>query len=177
MSAPQAIVHTSSDGIVLASAQGTIDYVNPALSEMLRLSPEELLGQRLTILFEEAHRAEIDAQLRPFQDYPSNGDLFDGGARCLRGEDAAPVLCQVCVLALLGDDREVTDLLLIVKDITEAHKQQIASQAAKAASEELLFMKDVTAVVRLALMMFLDIMKLSEFSSTLTRPRFSGRWR
>jgi PAS domain S-box-containing protein len=188
MSAAQAIVHNSTDGIVLASAQGMIDYVNPALSEILRLSPEDLLGQRLATLFAEAHRTEIDAQLRLLQDHQSSSDLFEGEARCLRGEDAEAVLCSVCILALSGDDRQVTDLVLIVRDITDAHEQQIASQAAKAASEALLFAilprsivaridagaTDVTFVVPLASVMFIDIIKFSEFSKALTPQQILG---
>jgi class 3 adenylate cyclase len=154
MSGAELIVHTSTDGIVLASAQGTIDHVDPAMSEIHFLQDQQL-----------------------------DSDLFEGEARCFRGEDAPPVLCRVCVLALAGGG-----LVLIVRDITEAHEREIASQAAKAASEALLFAilprsivaridagaTDVTFVVPLASIMFIDIIKFSEFSSALTPPQILG---
>jgi PAS domain S-box-containing protein len=187
MSTAQLIVHGSRDGIILASRQGTIDYLNPAVSEILSYSPEELLGQQVQRLFEENQRGEMESQMKLLQDRQLGSEMCERTVLCRTTDEARSVLCHVTVLALYDTDHSLSDFVFIVKDISEDHERELESQKAKEKSERLLFaiiprsivarMKagtDPTFVVPTASVMFIDIVKFSEFSRNLTPEQIMG---
>jgi PAS domain S-box-containing protein len=188
MSTAQSIVHSSRDGIILAAADGTIDYLNPMLSEILGYSPEELLGQPIVRIFADDTREEMETQIRLLQDRQLGNEMCEKTVACrTNGMGAHLVLCHVIVLALSGANREVSDFVVIIKDVTEDHEREIQSQKAKEKSETLLYaiiprsivarMKagtDPTFVVDIASIMFIDIIKFSEFSRNLTPEQIMG---
>jgi PAS domain S-box-containing protein len=187
MSTPQSIVHNSSDGIILASGLGTIDYVNPTLSSILGFSPEDLLGQPFVKLFEDSKQEEMGSQIKLLQEGQLTSGICERTVNCRTTDESHFVLCLVMIIALYGQDRTVSDFVLIIKDISKDHEREIESQKAKEKSERLLYAiiprsiaarisagTDPTFVVPIASIMFLDIVKFSEFSKNLTPEQIMG---
>jgi PAS domain S-box-containing protein len=186
MSVAESIVQNSTDGIILASGSGIIDVANPACCEILGCSKEDLLGQHVTVIFDDGKVAEIEGQVRLLQDHQRNSDMWEGEVTCKTSE--TEVLCHVYILAIYRADQSIADLIVIIKDISEVHRQQLESQKAKAESEMLLYSilprsivqrlatgeKDVTFAVPTASVMFIDIIKFSEFSSSLSPAQIMG---
>jgi PAS domain S-box-containing protein len=186
MSVAESIVQNSTDGIILASASGIIDVANPACCEILGCSKEDLLGQHVTVIFQDEKVGEIEAQVKLLQDHQRNSDMWEGEVACKTPE--SEVLCHVYILAIYRADHSIADLIMIIKDISAIHTQQLESQKAKAQSEMLLYSilprsivqrlaageKDVTFAVQTASIMFIDIIKFSEFSSSLSPAQIMG---
>jgi PAS domain S-box-containing protein len=182
------IVLGSTDGIILASHLGIIDVVNQACCNILACSQEDLLGQHMTVIFGGDGVADIQAQIQLLQDHQRNSDMWEGEVNCKTQDDNKTLLCQVTILAMYGSDGCISDLIMIIRDISELHDQQIESQKAKAQAEDLLYAilppsivhrlasgdNDVTFVVPEASVMFVDIIKFSEFSSALTPGQIMG---
>jgi PAS domain S-box-containing protein len=114
MSAVQGIVQRSPDGIVLASPQGIIDYVNPALSAILGYCPEDLLGQPLARVFDN----EMNAQLALLQERQLSGEMHERTILCRTSDDARTVLCNVVMIGMCDADKELSDLVLIVRTMS-----------------------------------------------------------
>jgi PAS domain S-box-containing protein len=187
MSTAQGIVHNSRDGIIVASRQGTIDYLNPAVSDILGYSPEDFLGQPLSRLFDDSQRDEMEAQMKLLRDRQLGSEMFERTVPCRTNDEGRFVLCHLTVIALYGTEHDLTDFVFIVKDVSEDHERELESQKAKERSENLLFaiiprsivarMKagtDPTFVVPIASVMFIDIVKFSEFSRNLTPEQIMG---
>ena len=47
----EGIIHGMSDGVLLISTNGSVQYANPAISTILDMQPEELIGRPLASLF------------------------------------------------------------------------------------------------------------------------------
>jgi class 3 adenylate cyclase len=130
----------------------------------------------------------MEAQIKLLQDRQLGNEMCEKTVSCRTNDtDAHSVLCHVIVLALSGANHEVSDFVLIIKDVTEDHEREIESQKAKEKSETLLYaiiprsivarMKagtDPTFVVDIASIMFIDIIKFSEFSRNLTPEQIMG---
>jgi PAS domain S-box-containing protein len=186
MGAAQGIVHHSSDGIILANAMCMTDYVNPSVTHILGYSPEQLLGQQMTMIFEEAKRRSIEAQIQLMRNGQSNS-VYEDEVNC-KANDNSLVPCMVIILALSGGGGRVDDLVLIIKDNSVVQEQRWKAERAKAQSEQLLYAilprgivsrinsgeKDVTFSVPVASVMFIDIVKFSEYSFYLTPQQIMG---
>jgi PAS domain S-box-containing protein len=186
MDASQGIVHDSNDGILLASATGMTDYVNPALCRILGYSPEQLLGQQLTVIFEDGKRKELDDQVQLMRNRQS-ASIYEAEMDC-KANDNTLVQCLVMIMFLSHNDSHRDDLVLVIKDNSKIHEQRIESELAKSQSEKLLYAilprgivarlnegeKDVTFTVADASIMFVDIVKFSDFSTALTPQEIMG---
>jgi PAS domain S-box-containing protein len=114
-------------------SHGTVDSVSPALSEILGLSPEEILGQPISTLFEK----DLSDQIALLRARQSSGDMYSDEVACKSSDST--VLCQVCIIALNGTNDQVTDFVVVIRDITKDHEARIAAEKAKHESEQLLF--------------------------------------
>jgi PAS domain S-box-containing protein len=188
MSAAQSIFHNSADGIIVGTQLEIIDHLNPASCKILGCSQEDLLGQQMIVIFDDTKHDEVLAQIRLLRDHQANTDMWEGEVICNTWDERRSVLCQVYILAFYASNGSVSQFVIIIKDISEAHSQQIESQKAKAKSELLLYSilprsivarlasgeSDVTFVVPEASVMCIDIIKFSEFASDLTPKQIMG---
>jgi guanylate cyclase len=122
-SVAETIVLGSADGIILASHLGIIDVVNQVCCNILTCSQEDLLGQHMTVIFGGDDVAHIQAQIRLLQDHQRNSDMWEGEVDCKTQDESKTILCQVTILAMYGSDESISDLIMIIRDISELHSQ------------------------------------------------------
>lgn len=186
MGTTQSIVYNSSDGILLASAMGMIDSVNPAVTHILGFSPEQVLGQQMSVIFDPKRRPDVEKQIQLMRNGQSSS-IYEDQIDC-QTDDEQLVPCQITILALFDGGTEVQSWVLMVKDISLIHQQRLESEKAKRKSETLLYNilprvivarinageRDVTFSVPDATIMFVDIVKFSEYMAFLSPQQIMG---
>jgi len=126
----QALADAASDAIITIDANSEIRYVNPAVEEVLGYTPDELLGEPLSVLMSdtmaEGHREGMDRYLR------SGERMLDWDHLELpaRHRDGSTAEIGVSFSEFRYDGERL--FTGIVRDITEQveHQQQLASVAA-----------------------------------------------
>lgn len=124
-----AVVTTSDDAISTRTPDGRITYWNPAAEKLYGYTPEEIIGQSVTVLFPEGDNRHVtlpdefgDAPALHFEtrDRRRDGSLVDVAATISLVRDAAG---------------EVTAVSAIARDITERKEAERALRAALDAAE------------------------------------------
>jgi PAS domain S-box-containing protein len=159
--------------------------INPAVTKRFGYTPEQLLGQPLVSLLTTEQSEKIGQQLKLMAERQS-APLFEGHTTCLTDDDQE-VPCSLSLLAISRDD-EVSSFVAILKDESELLKQQQEADAAKKQSETLLYQilprdivarlnageQDISFQVPSATIMFIDIVKFSEYATNLTPQEIMG---
>ena len=115
------------------------------------------------------------------------GVTFEEHFICV-ADDESPVPCFVTILAMVNDRESVPSMVLILRDETELRVQQENAEKAKKQSETLLYQilprdivirlnqgeKDISFTVPSATIMFIDIVKFSEYAQSLTPQQIMG---
>jgi PAS domain S-box-containing protein len=185
MSADERIIDASLDSVICTNANGTIDLINPAVTKGFGFSPEQLLGQTLSSLMPGEHGEKIEQQLKLMSERQT-GLVFEGHTVCL-ADDETEIPCWISIFALLNGD-DVSSFVAIIRDETDLLAQQEAAEAAKQQSEKLLFQilprdivtrlnsgeKDISFSIASATVMFIDIVKFSEYAANLTPQEIMG---
>jgi class 3 adenylate cyclase len=114
------------------------------------------------------------------------GPTFDGHTICI-ADDETEIPCWISLFALFNGD-DVSSFVAIIRDETEFLSQQEAAESAKQQSEKLLFQilprdivaklnageKDISFSIESATVMFIDIVKFSEYAASLTPQEIMG---
>jgi PAS domain S-box-containing protein len=159
--------------------------INPAVTKTFGFTPEQLLGQSITSLMSGEHTEKIDQQLKLMAEKQS-GSVFEGHTVCV-ADDETEIPCWVSLLAIFNGD-DVSAFVAILRDETELLAQQNEAELAKKQSETLLFQilprdivsrlnageKDISFSIESATVMFIDIVKFSEYAATLTPQDIMG---
>ncbi len=116
------IVHGMSEGILTEDSEGTITFVNPAMSKLLGYGPEELLGKNWQAIVPAEHRDRVSEELatRP-AGVPSRYEI------ALLRKDKRQVPVIVSARPLFQDGR-FTGVLNVFTDTTELRESQRARQ-------------------------------------------------
>jgi PAS domain S-box-containing protein len=109
-----AAVENAAEGFFIVDAEGTIEYVNPALLEGLLYEPGALLGRHISVLRSERTPPEV------FR------DLWDGlrrgaswrGRLLRRRRDGAEILAEGTIKPMLNDAGELTHAVGVMRDVT-----------------------------------------------------------
>ncbi|MGH8511987.1 MAG: putative bifunctional diguanylate cyclase/phosphodiesterase [Gammaproteobacteria bacterium] len=127
-----AIVHTQDVTVIMTAApnpqDSRIEYVNPAVSRVLGYSPEEAMGQKLSMFF----GLEIDpAALEPLGHQLIQGEAF-AGQLCGARKDASALVMDVRINPVPNEKGQITHYVALIRDVTEASRAAIktAHQAA-----------------------------------------------
>lgn len=116
-------VELSQEGIVQHDADGTITFVNPWLTTMLRTSVDTLVGRPLLDLFDPSERPVVAAGVAAI----AAGEIDTVRAeRQLRRADGTSLWVQVAVRAARDDTGRVATVTGIITDITQRKLQQDA---------------------------------------------------
>ena len=117
-----AVVETAVEGIVTINEKGTVEYVNPAATELFGYSPEEIIGSNIKILMPEPFAGEHDGYL---SNYLGDGvKKIIGIGREVEGlrKDGSLFPIHVAVSEVrIGDKRLFTG---IIHNMTDAHEAQ-----------------------------------------------------
>jgi guanylate cyclase len=185
MSPDEKIIDTSLDCVICTNPSGLVDLINPTVTKTFGFNPEQLLGQSLASLMPGEHGEKIDQQLRLMADHQS-ASVFEGHTVCTADDDTE-IPCWISLLALFNGD-EVSAFVAIIRDETELIRQQEEAEKAKQQSETLLFQilprdivarlnageKDISFSIESATIMFIDIVRFSEYAANLTPQEIMG---
>ncbi|OHS99621.1 Adenylate and Guanylate cyclase catalytic domain containing protein [Tritrichomonas foetus] len=180
MSMHQRIMHSSNDAIICCDYKGVIEIVNPAVSSTFGYTPDQLLGQSLLILLSENNRLAIDQQMNLMR-HKQSAMTYEDNIECMTDDDTI-LLCSITILAMNDNKGDISSFVIILRDESILQSQQKEAEEAKKASEKLLYQilprgivfrlnqgeKDISFTVPSSTIMFVDIVKFSEYASTLT---------
>jgi len=183
----ETIIHKSTDGIICMNINGIIEEVSQAVTSILGHTPEQLLGQNINTLFDESYREKLSTQLKLMLSKQS-ALTYDENVLCLNNNEEQ-MHCHLSIHGMtFSSSSEIESFFLIIRDESDLFIQQRAAEEAKKQSENLLGQilprdiiirlnqgeKDISFVVPFASIMFIDIVKFSEYSATLTPQEILG---
>lgn len=186
MTTSKSIIHHSADGVLIIGSSGVIEFINQSVSRILGFTPEQLLGQPVSTIFSEEDKGKVDQQMSLMRN-KQGGLTFEDHFICISDDDT-PVPCFVTILAMVNSHESVPSLVLVLRDETELRVQQENAENAKKQSETLLYQilprdivirlnqgeKDISFSVPSATIMFIDIVKFSEYAQSLTPQQIMG---
>lgn len=189
MTTTRAVIHNSNDGILCVNIAGTVDTVNPAVTKTLGYTPEQLLGQHFIILVEKEDQEKLQNQLKMMVNRESGLNYSDHIVCVTDNEMNVP--CSIDIFGMTDNgtsDGTLNSFVVILRDESEMIAQQEEAEQAKKQSEDLLYQilprdivvklnqgeKDISFVVPSASIMFIDIVKFSEYSAQLTPSEIMG---
>jgi PAS domain S-box-containing protein len=185
LTADERIIDSSADCIVCMSPSGVIDMINPAVTHAFGYTPEQLLGQCLVSLLAADQADRVAAQMKLMADRQAAA-TFEGHSACVTDDDAE-VPCSLVLMAIFDGD-EVGSFVAIFKDESAVLRQQRDAELAKKQSETLLYQilprdivarlnaceKDISFSIPSATIIFIDIVKFSEYAADLTPQEIMG---
>jgi PAS domain S-box-containing protein len=181
----QRIIDHAADPILCIDPAGVIEEINPSVTGSLGYPAEELLGQRITSIFVDA-QAEKLAQQMKLMGGRQSAPLYEDHFTVLNGAEQ-PIPCWLSVLAIFHDD-DLSSFVVILTDESILLRQQEEAEKAKKDSETLLYQilprgivlrlnsgeRDISFTIPSATLMFIDIVKFSDFASNLTPHEIMG---
>ena len=179
------ILHKSGDALLCTSISGVIEIVNPSMSETLGYTPEQLLGQPSSMLFNSDCGEKITKEMGMMKE-GQRSDIFEDHLICV-SDNGNEVPCFTTILGMKNGG-QIESFVIIIRDETALLEQQENAEKAKAQSENLLFQilprdiviklnqgeKDISFTVPSATIIFIDIVKFSEYSASLTPQDIMG---
>lgn len=181
------IVHSSSDSIILTQLNGVVDMINPAVTFLLGYTPEQLLGQPLSVVIKAEEQEKILKVLEMMQNHESP-PIFEDHITCI-ADDETEIPCFATILGMSDSSgTEISSFVVCVRDESSLIQQQKEAELAKKKSESLLYQilprdvvirlnqgeKDITYTVQSATIMFIDIVKFSEYAASLSPAEIMG---
>ena len=186
VSVNSSIVRSNLDGILCTGLTGVVEIVNPSVSTILGYTPEQLLGQPLTVFFTEKEGEKIEKQLTLMRNGQS-ANTYEDHTICVT-DSTNEVHCHITILGMTNSHDSVESFVIILRDETELLQHQKEAEEAKAQSENLLFQilprsivtrlnqgeKDISFSVPSASIIFIDIVKFSDYAALLTPEEIMG---
>ncbi|EAY02213.1 Adenylate and Guanylate cyclase catalytic domain containing protein [Trichomonas vaginalis G3] len=174
------IIYNSQDAIFFTNSHGIVEIVNPAATTLLGYTPEQTLGQSVSVFFVQDDENKVHTQMEM---------ILKGQASPFFEDDVTAVTdsCQYmpCKMTIIGvkspNSSEIKSFVLLLRDQTVLIEQQKQAELAKANSEKLLYQilprdivlqinrgeKDISFTVPSASIVFIDVVKFSDYSSSL----------
>ncbi|OHT03849.1 Adenylate and Guanylate cyclase catalytic domain containing protein [Tritrichomonas foetus] len=180
MTEDQGVIHHSKDTIVCLNPTGVIEITNPALTKTFGFTPEQLLGQSIETIFSLDNKVAIMNQLELMK-HKQSSMIYECHMTCLADDDSE-IQCAITIMGMENSAGDVTGFVVILKDESELVKKQGVAEEAKKRSETLLYQilprdivirlnqgeKDISFSVPSATIMFIDIVKFSEYAASLS---------
>jgi len=175
------IIQTCNDSIICLGANNVIDMVNPSVSMLLGYTPEQMLGQSISLFLKTETDTKIVNQLALMKEGQSTS-IYSDHIICINDSNSE-IPCGITILGMKNQEKEaINSFVIILKDEGQIIKQQTECEIAKEKSESLLYQilpreiviklnmgdKDVSFSVPMATILFIDIVKFSDFSSHLS---------
>jgi PAS domain S-box-containing protein len=185
MSATQSVIHSSTSGILSINAVKVTEFMNQSVTSILGDSPEQLLGQSVLGLFTVDSRAKFESQLSLLMERDVNG-TYEMEVVCV-ADNSKEILCQLTMFRL-ETDRSGGHYLLTLDDISKLAERRIEAERAKEEGEHLLYSilpraivsrinageKEISFSVSVASVMFINIVRFSDYSCRLSPQQIMG---
>ncbi|NNF26871.1 MAG: PAS domain S-box protein [Gemmatimonadetes bacterium] len=114
------VFRAASDGILVASPDGTIRFANPRSLEMFGFPNADLVGSSIDVLIPARHRARHRGHLSEYVRNPVARPMNAGLALSARRSDGSEFPAEISLSPAQLDDGPV--VVAIVRDVTEAAK-------------------------------------------------------
>lgn len=184
MDTSRSIIHNSSDAILCLSKNEIIEIVNGSVANLLGYTPEQLLGQPLSILLTEESETEINQQISMMR-LGQCALQYECHSICLSDDDTH-IACHTTVIGM--GERVATSFVVLFRNEEELLNQQRIAEQAKNQSETLLYQilprdivtrlnageKDISFSVPSATICFIDIQRFSDYAASLTPSQIMG---
>lgn len=181
----QNILHNSKDAVIITTENLIIEVVNPAITDILGFTPDQLLGQSISIVFREKDGESLIKEMESMKE-GQNPTIYENHYNCV-SDSMNEIPCLVTALGMKNDNT-INSFVFILRDETEITRQQQEAEKAKAVSENLLYQilprdivfklnrgeKDISFTVKSASIIFIDIVKFSEYTTNLTPSEIMG---
>lgn len=181
------ILHNTTDAMFCVGLSTVVEIVNPAITSTLGYTPEQILGQPVASFFALNDQEKVQNQLLMMKDGQSKY-LYEDHLRCV-SDNGLEVPCQTTILGMTREGgSKVESFVVILRNETELLKRQKESEEAKIQSEQLLFQilprdiviklnrgeKDICFSVHSATIIFIDIVRFSDYAASLTPQEIMG---
>ena len=177
MTVAKSAIHLSKDAVICLSRMETIEIVNQSVTNLFGYMPDQLLGQPISVLLQE--NKIIDQQFNLMR----NGEasmVFECSTKATSDDDQ---LIPVHLYLLgIAENNQAKSFVVIMRDETTLLKKIEDAEKAKERSEKLLFQilprniitrinegeTDISFSVPIATVIFIDIVRFSDYSATLS---------
>ena len=181
MTPAKSVIYTSSDSVVFLGKSITIEFINESVTMLFGYTPDQLLGQHINNLLPEDKNPEFYTQLEIMK----NGQCALTYEKSFQGlsddEQTIPVHTTLVGIPAKGSNLP-NSFVVIMRDETNLINQRKSAESAKQQSEKLLYQilprdivtrlnrgeTDITMTVPMATVIFIDIVKFSNYSATLS---------
>ncbi|OHT12734.1 Adenylate and Guanylate cyclase catalytic domain containing protein [Tritrichomonas foetus] len=176
LTASMRVFHLSKDAVICLNKNEIIEAVNKATTTLFGHKPEQLLGQPISFLLNDKNIQQRFALMR-------DGEcsmLYECSSEALNDDDVN-ISVHVNLIGIT-DTNVAKSFVVILRDETDLIRRRKAAEEAKASSEKLLYQilprdivtrlnsgeTDISFVVPKATIIFVDIVKFSDYSKPLT---------
>ncbi|OHT01729.1 Adenylate and Guanylate cyclase catalytic domain containing protein [Tritrichomonas foetus] len=179
MTASKSVIFMSHDSVLCLNKNESIEVVNHAVTDLFGYTPEQLLGQNISCVLQEETSQNVFHQLQLMR-HGQCSMIYETDA-IGKSDDDNTIPVHVTVLGI-AENGVAKSFAIVLRDQTELQRHKQEAEAAKAQSEHLLFQilprdivtrlnqgeTDISFSVPSATIVFVDIVRWSDYSSTLS---------
>ena len=184
MTTSMSIIHNSKDSVCCLNRNESIEVVNSSLTNLLGYTPEQLLGQPVSTILPTNGTEEIFNRFNLMRQGQCSMS-YEAHTFAIPDDDQE-IPVHITILGICdGFSSHAKSFAVIMRDETQLQKQRNEAEAAKAQSEKLLFQilprdivnrlnsgeTDISFSVSSASIIFIDIVKFSDYAATLSPPQ------
>ncbi|EAX92100.1 Adenylate and Guanylate cyclase catalytic domain containing protein [Trichomonas vaginalis G3] len=178
----KSIVYGASEGIIITNQNAVVEIINPSITENIGLTPDQMLGQEIINFVSIQSQQKILSQLDLMMN--GQGSLVWQDHIEMINDNGKTVPFSVTMIGMKDNenDTEINSIVFILTNETEEIKKRNDAEQAKAKSEKLLYQilpkdivvrlnrgeKDISFSIPIATIFFIDIVKFSNYSATLS---------
>ena len=180
MSTSKSVIHLSKNPVACLSRTLTIDVVNNAVTDLFGFTVDQLLGQNINTIVPPEKAEEMYNSIELMLNGQSSLIIEKSVTAVTDNEMEIPV--HVTIIGIADGSKEAKSFALVFRDETKLLEQQKNAKDAKEQSEKLLYQilprdivsrlnsgeTDITFVVPSASIIFIDIVRFSEYSASLS---------
>ncbi|EAY21631.1 Adenylate and Guanylate cyclase catalytic domain containing protein [Trichomonas vaginalis G3] len=182
MSISKSIVYGASECIIITNQSSNVQIVNPAVSENLGLTPDQMLGQPITNFLPPQDQAVIKQQIELMLQ-GQGSTVWQDHIEMIK-DQAGKIPFAVTMIGMKDNDNdtEINSIVFILTNEEEEIKKRKDAEIAKAKSEKLLYQilpkdivvrlnrgeKDISFTIPKATIFFVDIVKFSNYAAALS---------
>jgi guanylate cyclase len=186
MTPAESFINASSVGVLSICREQTVDYMNQAVTAMLGYSPEQLLGQSVTICFTNEARQAFTQRIAEMN-APEGPKSWEAEMLLQTYDVKRDLLCKVVVFTL-DHERNGSIYVMTIEDISKCVERKEAAARERKKSEdlwcEILPRKiveklgesdaDIAFQVPCASVMFVNIVRFTQDSGRIGAPQTMG---
>ncbi|EAX95329.1 Adenylate and Guanylate cyclase catalytic domain containing protein [Trichomonas vaginalis G3] len=174
------IIHNANDAIFCTSQYGVVEVVNKSVSQLLGYTSEQILGQHVTTFFATQDEEKFQSKLEMMKSGQISNFCEEDFLAVTDSANEVP--CHVSIFGMKSNNGDINSFVVILRDQTSLVEQMKQAEEAKAKSEKLLYQilprdivvqlnrgeKDITFTVNSATIIFIDIVRFSEYTVNLS---------